>query len=151
LIDLHTKLEESQKDNSDYANQIAELKHDLTSANTTIRILQAAVNQTSIPTAKPIELPYPPEFSGDHKELLHFISKVRSKLTGESSQYTDDQHKLRYVYGFLKGNAQNQIQPYVLPNKIKLDNVEALISILEAAFGDPDQVGTASAELDKLT
>jgi hypothetical protein len=29
--------------------------------------------------------------------------------------------------------------------------VEALISILEAAFGDPDQVGTASAELDKLT
>jgi hypothetical protein len=55
------------------------------------------------------------------------------------------------VYGFLKGNAQNQIQPYILPNKIKLDNVEALISILEAAFGDPDQVGTTSAELDKLT
>jgi hypothetical protein len=29
--------------------------------------------------------------------------------------------------------------------------VEALISILEAAFGDPDQVGTASMELNKLT
>jgi hypothetical protein len=151
LIDLHSELEEFQKDNLDYANRIAELQRDLTSANTTIRILQAAVNQTSIPTTKPIELPHLPEFSGDRKELLKFISKVHSKLAGESSRYTDDQHKLRYVYGFLKGNAQNQIQPYVLPDKIKLDNVEALISILEAAFGDPDQVGTASAELDKLT
>jgi hypothetical protein len=113
--------------------------------------LQAAVNQTSIPTAKPIELPHLPEFSGDRKELLNFISKVHSKLAGESSQYTDDQHKLRYVYGFLKQNAQNQIQPYILPNEIKLDNVEALISILEATFGDPDQVGTTSTELDKHT
>jgi hypothetical protein len=39
----------------------------------------------------------------------------------------------------------------MLPNEIKLDNVEALISILEAAFGDHNQVGTASVELDKLT
>jgi hypothetical protein len=151
LIDLHTELEESQKDNLDYANQITKLKHDLASANTTIHILQATVNQTSIPTAKPIKLPHPLEFPGDHEELLNVISKVCSKLSGGSSQYTDDQHKLHYVYGFLKGNVQNQIQPYILPNKIKLDNVEALISILEAAFRDPDQVGTASTELDKLT
>jgi hypothetical protein len=151
LIDLRTELEESQKDNSDYANRIAKLECDLASANTTIHILQAAVNHTSIPTTKPIELPHPLEFSGDHKELLNFISKVHSKLAGESSRYIDDQHKLHYVYGFLKGNMQNQIQPYILPDKIKLDNVEALISILEATFGDPNQVGTASTELDKLT
>jgi hypothetical protein len=151
LIDLHTEPEQSQKDNSDYPNWITKLKCNLASANTTIYILQAAVNQSSIPTAKPIELPQPPDFSGDHTELLNFISKVYSKLPGESSWYINDQHKLRYVYGFLKGNAQNQIQPYILPNKIKFDNVEALISILEATFGDPDQVGTASAELNKLT
>jgi hypothetical protein len=48
-------------------------------------MLQAAVNHTSLPTAKPIELPDPPEFSGDRKELLNFISKVRSKLPGECS------------------------------------------------------------------
>jgi hypothetical protein len=151
LTDLLTELEESQKDNSDDANRITELECDLASANTTIRILQAAVNHTSIPTTKPIKLPYPLEISGDYKELLNFISKVHSKLTGESSQYIDDQHKLCYVYSFLKGNAQNQIQPYILPDKIKLDNVEALISILEATLGDPDQLGTASAELHKLT
>jgi lipopolysaccharide biosynthesis glycosyltransferase len=55
------------------------------------------------------------------------------------------------MYSFLKGNAQNQIQPYILTDKINLENIEALISILEATFGDPDQVGTASMELDKLT
>jgi hypothetical protein len=140
LIDLHAKLDESEKDNSDYASRIADLERDLASANTTIRMLQATANHTSLPTVKPIELPHTPEFSGDCKEPLNFISKVRSKLAGESSRYIDDQHKLRYVYGFLKGNAQNQIQPYVLPEKINLANVEALISILEAAFGDPDQV-----------
>jgi hypothetical protein len=114
-------------------------------------MLQAAVNHSSLPTTKPIELPHPPECSGDHKELLNFISKVCSKPAGESSHYIDDQYKLCYVYGFLKGNAQNQIQPYILPDKMNLENMEALISILEATFGDPDQVGTTSMELNKLT
>jgi hypothetical protein len=63
----------------------------------------------------------------------------------------DDQHKLHYVYGYLKGNAQNQIQPYIQTDKISLDDIEVLIKILEAAFGDPDKVGMASGELDHLT
>jgi hypothetical protein len=31
-----------------------------------------------------------------------------------------------------------------------LEDIEALIKILEAAFGNPDEVGTASGELDYL-
>jgi hypothetical protein len=107
LIDHYAELAESQKDNTDYASQIADLKCDLASANTTIRMLQAAANHISLPIANPIKLPYPPEFSGDCQELLNFISKVHWKLAGESSRYIDDQHELRYVYGFLKGNTQN--------------------------------------------
>jgi uncharacterized membrane protein YjjP (DUF1212 family) len=34
---------------------------------------------------------------------------------------------------------------------INLKKVEILNSILDMAFGDPNEVGTASAELDKLT
>jgi hypothetical protein len=151
LIDLGAELEESQKDNSDYASRIADLERHLASVNTTIRMLQATASHTALPAIKQIELPYLPEFCGVRKELLNVISKVHSKLAGESSHYVDDQHKLPYVFGFLKGNAHNQIQPYVLPDNINLKNVEALISILEGAFGDPDQVGTASVELDKLT
>jgi hypothetical protein len=106
---------------------------------------------TTAPTLQAIKLPYPPEYSGDRKELLNFISKVRSKLAGENGRFSDDQHKLSYVYSYLKGNAQNQIQPYVQTNKISLDDVEALMKISEAAFGDPDEVGIASGELDCLT
>jgi hypothetical protein len=68
-------------------------------------MLQAAVNYTSIPTTKPIELPHLPEVSGECKELLNFISKIRSKLARESSYYIDNQYKLHYMYSFLKGNA----------------------------------------------
>jgi hypothetical protein len=50
----------------------------------------------------------------------------------------------------LKGNAQNQIQPYVHSDKIELTDVESFIDILEATFGDPNKVGIASPELDKL-
>jgi hypothetical protein len=149
LADLHIELREAQQDNLDYTRQIETLEQNLETANCTIRLLQALPNHAAI--AKPIELPHPPEFSGECKDLLNFISKVRSKLSGESARYTDDPHKLRYVYGYLKGNAQNQIQPYVQADKIDLGNVEALIAILEVAFGDPDQVRTASSELDKLS
>jgi hypothetical protein len=114
-------------------------------------MLYAAATYTALPHMKPIEMPYPHELSSNCKELLNFTSKVHSKLAGESTHYIDDQHKLCYIYGFLKGNAQNQIQPYLFPNKIKLKTVESLIVILKAAFGNPDEVGTTSTDLDKLT
>jgi hypothetical protein len=62
----------------------------------------------------------------------------------------DNQHKPCYVYGYLKGNAQNQIQPYIQTDNISLEDVEALIKILEATFSNPDEVGMASRELDCL-
>jgi hypothetical protein len=76
---------------------------------------------------------------------------MRSKSTGENGRFSDDQYTLHYIYGYLKGNAQHQIQPYIHTDKIWLDNVEALIKILEAAFRDHDEVGMASTELDRLT
>jgi hypothetical protein len=132
----------------DYARRIVTLEDDLKTTNKTIRILQGLM--TNALTLRAIELPHPPRYSGDRKELPNFISKVRSKLAGENGHFSDNQHKLRYVYGYLKGNAQNQIQPYVETDTFSLDDVEALIKILEATFGDPDEVGMASGELDHL-
>jgi hypothetical protein len=106
---------------------------------------------TNTPTLQAMELPHPPEYSGDRKELPNFISNINSKLAGENGHFLENQHKLHYIYGYLKGNAQNQIQPYVETNKISLQDIEALIKILEATFGDPNEVGMASGELDYLT
>jgi hypothetical protein len=149
IIDLHKEVQVICTNNTDYARRVVSLEDDLKTANKTIRMLQGLT--TNAPSLRAIELPHPPEYSGDRKELPNFISKVRWKLAGENGRFSDDQHKLHYVYGYLKGNAQNQIQPYVQTDKISLDDIEALIKILEAAFGDPHEVGTASGELDRLT
>jgi hypothetical protein len=95
---------------------------------------------TNILTLQAIKLPYPADYSGVRKEVPHFTSKVHLKLVGENSHFSDNQYKLCYIYGYLKGNTQNQIEPYIQTNKISLEDVEALIKILEATFGDPDEV-----------
>jgi hypothetical protein len=106
---------------------------------------------TTTPTLRAIELPHPPKYSGDRKELPNFISQVYLKLVGENGCFLNDQYKLHYIYGYLNGNAQNQIQPYIQTDKTSLDDVEALIKILEATFSDHDEVRMASGELDHLT
>jgi hypothetical protein len=148
IIDLQKEVEVIHTNNTDYTQRVVSLEDNLKTANKTIQILQGLT--TNAPTLRAIELPHPPKYSGDRKELPNFISKVRSKLAGENGCFLDDQHKLRYVYGYLKGNTQNQIQPYIQTDKISLDNIKALIKILEATFGDPDEVGMASGESDHL-
>jgi hypothetical protein len=75
---------------------------------------------------------------------------VHSKLAADHTHFLDDQHKLCYVHGYLKGNTQNQIQPYIQTNKMSLEDIKALIKILEAAFSNPNEVRMASGELDYL-
>jgi hypothetical protein len=149
IIDLQKEVQVIRTNIADYARRVVSLEDDLKTANKTIRILQGLT--TNAPTLRAIKLPHPPEYSRDRKELPNIISKVRSKLAGENGRFSDDQHKLCYVYCYLKGNAQSQIQLYVQTDKISLDDVEALIKILDATFGDPDEVGMASGELDRLT
>jgi hypothetical protein len=148
IINLQKEVEVIHTNNTEYAQHVVSLKDDLKTTNKTIRILQGLMITTL--TLRAIELPHPPKYSGDRKELPNFMSKVHSKLAGENGHFSNDQHKLHYVYGYLKRNAQNQIQLYIQTNKISLDDIEALIKILEDAFSDPDEVGMASGELDYL-
>jgi hypothetical protein len=125
IIDPQKEVQVVRTDNMDYARWIVTLEDDVQTTNKTIRILQGLM--TNALTLRAIELPHPPEYSRDRKELPNCISKVCSKLAGENGHFSDNQHKLRYFYGYLKGNAQNQIQPYVQTDTISLEDVEALI------------------------
>jgi hypothetical protein len=149
IIDLEKEVQVIHTNNTEYAQCVVSLKDDLKTTNKAIQILQGLM--TNAPTLRAIELLHPPKYSGDRKELPNVISKVRSKLSGENGCFSDDQHKPHYVYVYLKGNTQDQIQPYVQTEKMSLDDIEALIKIFEATFGDPDEVGMASGELDCLT
>jgi hypothetical protein len=148
IIDLQNEVQVVHADNTDYTRHIVTLEDDLQTTKKTIGIVEGVT--TNAPILRAIELPHPPEYSGDRKELPSFISKVHSQLAGENGHFSDNQHTLRYVYGYLKGNTQNQIQPYVQTDKISLEDIEALIKILEAAFSDLDEVRMASGELDRL-
>jgi hypothetical protein len=149
IIDLQKEIQVIHTDNMDYTRHIGILEGNLQTADKTIQILQGLI--TTAPTLQAIELPHPPKYSRDRKDLLNFISKVCSKLAGENCYFSDNQHKLRYVYSYLKGNTQNQIQPYIQTDNISLEDVKALINILKATFSNPNEVGMASGELDYLT
>jgi len=62
----------------------------------------------------------------------------------------DVQHRLAYAVGFLKGKAYEQILPLIDEGNINIASVEALITLLENAFGDPDRVRTAERNLESL-
>jgi hypothetical protein len=148
IIDLEKEIQVVHADNLDYARHINILEGDLQMANKKIQILQGLMTNTL--TLRAIKLSHPPEYSTDRKELPNFISKVHSKLAGQNDFFLDNQYKIRYDYGYLKGNTQNQSQPYIQMDNISLEDIEALIKILEATFGNPDEVRTASGELDYL-
>jgi len=57
---------------------------------------------------------------------------------------------LAYAVGFLKGKAYEQILPLIDEGNINIASVEALITLLENAFGDPDRVRTAERNLQSL-
>ena len=44
----------------------------------------------------------------------------------------------------------DQVQQYVKADRVDFENVEALIDILEEAFGNPNRMGEAEAKLCSL-
>lgn len=62
----------------------------------------------------------------------------------------DVQPGLAYAVGFLKGKAYEQILPLIDKANINITSVEALITLLENIFGDPDRVRTTEPNLQSL-
>jgi len=59
----------------------------------------------------------------------------------------DLQHRLGYPVGFLKGKGYEQILPLIDEGNINIASVEAVITLLENAFGNPNRVCTAEPNL----
>ena len=95
-------------------------------------------------------IPKPLEFAGSPDQLRLFIAQLRTKFLGDADIFVDVQHRLAYAVGFLKGKACEQILPLIDKGNINISSVEALITLLENAFGDPDRVRTAERNLQGL-
>jgi hypothetical protein len=67
------------------------------------------------------------------------------------ASFPDEQSKMRYAFNHRRGVALGQILPHVEEDgMIGLEDIPALIQLLEAAFGDPDRVATAKRKLREI-
>jgi hypothetical protein len=104
----------------------------------------------SVARPKLAELTDPPKFNGTRKDLRTFVAQLRIKLHGNAQSFPTLQHRLSYAVGRLEGVAFDQVLPYINDTAVNLGSVDALIKILDDAFGDPDRVATATRELKSL-
>jgi Retrotransposon gag protein len=103
---------------------------------------------SSIPRSE--KVPDPPKYSGDRVGLRPFLTHLKLKLSSDSELFPNEQKKLAYTVGRLEGPAFNHLLPYVQSSGVNLENVTALMEVLETAFGDPDRVGSAERALENL-
>ena len=91
----------------------------------------------------------PPRFNGSRARLRPFLTTLHLKLC-EPGSFPDEQAKLRYAVGRLEGAALDQVTQYMRTDVIDLPDIASLVATLEAAFGDPDRLGTAERKIRQL-
>ena len=65
--------------------------------------------------------------------------------------FANEQHRLRYCFELLKGDALATLEPYLNPmGHIVLTSTSAFIDELSRIFGDSDEKATAARELAQL-
>jgi len=136
---------------------IVTLNTTLTNTNTALATATAALANIGGPAPpagerppKRESIPKPQEYDGSQDHLRQFIGQLRTKFLGDAHKFVDVQHRLAYAVRFLKGKAYEQIPPLIDEGNINIASVEALITRLENAFGDPDRVCTAKRNLQSL-
>jgi len=129
----------------------------LTKANTVLATATTARANAGGPALPPGKrppkresIPKSQEFDGSQEQIRPFIAQLRTKFLGDAHKFVDVQHRLAYTVGFLKGKAYEQILPLIDEKNINIASVEALITLLKNAFGDPDRVSTAERNLQSL-
>lgn len=93
------------------------------------------------------KLPDPDKFTGMRSDLRRFAAQIRQKLTTNRDRFPDPQSRMSYVTGRLAGTPYAQVLPYIVDGKCKLPDYEAVLSILENAYGDPNRVRNAQNAL----
>src|SRR5204863_902868 len=88
------------------------------------------------------KLPDIPMFGGKQSELHPWMDRLTIKI-GDRQRYLDVQGQLRYALSRLEGTAFDHVRPHLQNDgTINLVSVQALTTILERAFDDPDREGT---------
>ena len=106
----------------------------------------AAAATAPAPTHTVDKISFPDKFDGTWSKLRAFTTQLRLKVV----LFPDEQSRLRLAINCLAGEAMDQVQQYVKADRVDLENVEALIDMLEESFGNPNRVAEAEAKLCSL-
>jgi hypothetical protein len=92
-------------------------------------------------------VPDPATFDGTRENLKGFVAQLRIKLFSDPTRFPTPALRMGYTFNRLEGCAQAQVLPFVQNGAFQLNDLDDIIRILEAAFGDPDPVATARTKL----
>jgi hypothetical protein len=98
------------------------------------------------------KFPYSPHFSGsDQTQLKCWIAQLQMMIRHKPASFPHKQSKMRYAFNRLRGVAFVQILPHVREDTtIGLEDLPAVIKLLEAAIGDPNQVATTKRKMQVI-
>jgi hypothetical protein len=143
---LQERLAEAEQSVTIGENVIQDLQTQLTVARAVQERLLEARPIAVTPAPATFKIPDPDKFDGDKGKLREFTMQLQLK----TQTITDEQNRLRYAISRLSGRALSQLAPFIQADNINLTNIEALLRILETAFGDPDRVATAEQKIETL-
>ena len=124
--------------------EVANLRHQLELART------MRTNDSDQPKAT-IKIADPDRFDGAKSQLRAFKSAIENKVMGNAHLFPSDKSEIAYIVGLLKGRAQNQVEARRRPDgDLPFHMRHDLFRVLDQAFGDPDEKGTAQRRLMDL-
>jgi hypothetical protein len=108
----------------------------------------AAASTTSAHLSE--RLPDPDRFTGQRDDLRRFVSQIHQKMLVNRDRFPTANSRMAYVTSRLNGTPYNQILPHIRDGVCQLEDYTKVLEILERAFGDPNRVNNARAELFRL-
>lgn len=68
----------------------------------------------------------------------------------DGGRFTDEQHRLRYCFSLLKGDAYATLEPYMGPAVVAFPDTTAFLAEITKIFSDSEEKYTVSRELERL-
>lgn len=118
----------------------------------TARFLAEPAHAAPAPGAaapRPATVPLPDAFEGDPKKYLDFKTKLNNKYRADAPTFRDE-HRLSIAVSLLKEGAADIMRPYLRADRIDLENIDELWTVLDRAFDDPDRAGMAERAIQAL-
>src|SRR6266699_3595100 len=87
----------------------------------------ATLETPSRQTSKPKEVKDPDPFQGGQADLKRFKNQL-SLVLADGHHFDNNQHRLRYCFSLLKGDAYTTMEPYVSSAGVAFTDTEAFLA-----------------------